>query len=74
MKSIPLPDFDEESIWTGSKQRNWVLVGLIISLLLHSALCVYFYRTRFEPLSASLKAPEQTATFKVKKRQPPAAG
>lgn len=66
MKSSPLPEFDEEAIWTGSKQRSWMLVGLIISLVLHSALCVYFYRTRFEPLSAPFKAPEQTATFKVK--------
>ena len=66
MRPLPARDFDDDSIWIGSQQRNWVLVGLIISLLLHSALCVYFYRTRFEPLSASIKAPEQTATFKVK--------
>lgn len=66
MRPIPARDFDDDDIWSGSKQRNWLVVGLVVSLLLHSALCVYFYRTRFEPLSAAFKAPEQTATFKVK--------
>ena len=50
----------------GSKQRNWLLVGLIASLLLHAVLCVYFYRTQFTPLEELTKPPEQTVTFKVK--------
>ncbi len=66
MKPIPAGDFDDDAIWSGSKQRNWLVVGLIVSLLLHSLLCVYFYRTRFEPLTAAAKAPEQTATFQVR--------
>ncbi|MEO5720592.1 MAG: OmpA family protein [Chthoniobacterales bacterium] len=66
MRSTHLRDFDDAAMWRGSKQRNWLVVGLIVSLFLHSVLCVYFYRTRFEPLSAAAKAPEQTATFKVK--------
>ncbi|MEP6809936.1 MAG: hypothetical protein ABI992_06810, partial [Chthoniobacterales bacterium] len=66
MRQIPASDFDDDAIWSGSKQHNWIIVGLIISLLLHSALCFYFYRTTFTPLSATPKAPEQTATFKVK--------
>ena len=66
MKAARAQQFEEDAIWSGSKQRNWLFVGLIISLLLHSALCLYFYRTRFEPLSAVLQAPEQTATFKVR--------
>ncbi len=66
MKATPAPDFDDDAIWSGTKQRSWLFVGLLISLLLHSALCVYFYRTRFEPLSAVVKAPEQTTTFKVR--------
>ena len=42
--SAPLP------VWSGrSKQRNWLLVGLIVSLCLHGALCVFFYRTGFQP-------------------------
>lgn len=67
MRPTPLPrDFDDSAIWSGSKQRNWLLVGLIVSLVLHSVLCLYFYNTRFEPLTASMKGPEQTATFNVK--------
>ncbi|HMJ04835.1 MAG TPA: OmpA family protein [Chthoniobacterales bacterium] len=66
MRATPAQDFEDDAIWSGSKQRSWLFVGLLVSLLLHSALCVYFYRTRFEPMSAGPKAPEQTATFKVK--------
>jgi len=66
MRATPARDFDDDDIWSGSKQRNWLLVGLAVSLLLHAALCGYFYKTRFEPLSATPKAAEQTPTFKVK--------
>ncbi len=62
----PPPDFDDDAIWSGSKQRNWLLLGLVISLLLHAALCAYFYRTRFQGFDAAIKPAEQTATFKVK--------
>jgi outer membrane protein OmpA-like peptidoglycan-associated protein len=55
-----------EDIWSGSKQRNWLVVGLALSLLLHAGLCAYFYRTQFQPFSSDVKAPEQTPTFKVK--------
>ncbi|MFN2475010.1 MAG: hypothetical protein ABR526_01545, partial [Chthoniobacterales bacterium] len=58
--------FDTDVDWGGSRQRNWLLVGLLVSLLLHSALCFYFYRTQFQRPDAALKAPEQTATFNVK--------
>jgi len=66
MRATPARDFDDDAMWSGSKQHNWIVVGLIVSLLLHAALCTYFYRTRFEPFENSFKAPEQTATFKVK--------
>ena len=66
MRATPQPgDFDEE-IWSGSKQRNWLVVGLLASLLLHGVLCAYFYRTRFQPLETLIKPLEQTPTFKVK--------
>ena len=65
-REIPARDFDDDAIWSGSKQRNWLVVGLLVSLLLHAALCTYFYRTRFTSFDAAVKAPEQTATFKVK--------
>ncbi|MFN2508309.1 MAG: OmpA family protein [Chthoniobacterales bacterium] len=66
MRATPTGDFDDDAIWSGSKQRNWLLFGLIVSLLLHGALCVYFYQTRFEPIHALPKVAEQTPTFKVK--------
>jgi outer membrane protein OmpA-like peptidoglycan-associated protein len=66
MRATPARDFDDDAIWSGSTQHNWIVVGLIVSLLMHAALCLYFYRTSFQPLEASFKAPEQTPTFKVK--------
>lgn len=64
MRATHLRDFDDE-IWSGSKQRNWLLLGLAISLLLHAGLCAYFYRTQFQPVTAA-KSAESTPTFKVK--------
>ncbi len=55
--SAPLP------VWSGrSKQRNWLLVGLISSLVLHGLLCFFFYRTGFQA----------SVPLGVGKRQPPA--
>jgi hypothetical protein len=65
MRARPLPrDIDDDAIWSGSKQRNWLLVGLIVSLLLHAALCGYFYTTRFDLVDAALKSPEPTRRSK----------
>jgi outer membrane protein OmpA-like peptidoglycan-associated protein len=67
MRATPPPQYvDDDAIWSGSRQRNWLFVGLLVSLLLHAALCGYFYTTRFDLLDGALKAPEPTATFKVK--------
>jgi len=64
---MPQPrDFDDDDIWSGSKQRNWLLVALLVSLLLHGLLCAYFYRTQFTPIEMLVKPAERTATFKVK--------
>src|SRR3954447_13805161 len=56
----PLP------VWSGrGKPRNWLLVGLIISLALHALLCFFFYRTGFQasvPLGVGKRQPP---TFKV---------
>ncbi|MCA1705601.1 MAG: hypothetical protein LC808_21010, partial [Actinobacteria bacterium] len=41
-------------------------MGLALSLLLHGALCYYFYRTQFQIVDSALKTPEQTATFNVR--------
>ena len=46
MRTSDFSDYDE-ALLAGSKQRNWLLVGLMISLAIHGALCGYFYRTSF---------------------------
>ena len=68
MKSIASGEqFDEMAIWSGSRQRNWLLVGLLVSLLLHAMMGLYFYRTQFQPVDTLFAGHEQTPTFKVKK-------
>ena len=68
MKSIENGEqFDEMAIWSGSRQRNWLLVGLLVSLLLHGVMCLYFYRTQFQPVDTLFAGHQQTPTFKVKK-------
>src|SRR6476659_1961858 len=60
-------EFDfEEALLQGNRQRNWLLVGLIVSLALHGALCGYFYRTVFLPVNATTEERVQVPTFKVK--------
>jgi outer membrane protein OmpA-like peptidoglycan-associated protein len=61
-----IDDIEYEALLTGSEQRSWVWFGLIISLGLHLALCLYFYRTRFQPAEAAMLEGRQTATFTVK--------
>ena len=56
----------EEALLQGQRQRNWLFVGLIVSLALHGALCGYFYRTTFLAPSATAEERVQVPTFKVK--------
>ncbi len=62
-----LDHFETEGLLTGSKERNWLWLGLIVSLAIHFALCTYFYRTRFASADAVFAQNEQTPTFKVKR-------
>jgi outer membrane protein OmpA-like peptidoglycan-associated protein len=60
-------EFDfEEALLQGKGQRNWLLVGLIVSLAIHGALCGYFYRTAFLPAVPIMEERVQVPTFKVK--------
>ena len=61
-----LDQFETEGLLTGSKERNWIWLGLIVSLAIHFGLCTYFYRTRFASADAVFAPSEQTATFKVR--------
>ncbi len=60
-------ELDEMAIWSGSRQRNWLLVGLLASLLLHALLCLYFYRTQFQSVETLFTEKPPTPTFKVKR-------
>jgi outer membrane protein OmpA-like peptidoglycan-associated protein len=69
MRVSDYDDFDRvetEGLLTGSKQRNWLWFGLIVSMGLHLALCAYFYRTRFQSVETFVAQNEQTPTFKVR--------
>ncbi len=65
-RPAPLDEFDD-SVWSGSKQRNWLLLGLIISLVLHALLCAYFYRTQIMPPDSAVRAADVDAMFNLKK-------
>src|ERR1041385_5120632 len=59
--SAPVP------VWSGrSKQQNWLLVGLLVSLTIHAMLCVFFYRTAFQPTAPLGLEKRPPPTFKVK--------
>ena len=60
-----LGDF-EEALLSARKQRNWLWLGLLVSLSLHLALCTWFYRTRFQSISPDLAQAAQPPTFKVR--------
>ena len=62
-----LDRFETEGLLSGSKERNWLWLGLIVSLAIHFALCTYFYRTRFASPDTVFAQNEQTPTFKVKR-------
>jgi outer membrane protein OmpA-like peptidoglycan-associated protein len=65
MRASDLDDF-ERALLAGKGERNWLLVGLLLSLALHLALCVYFYETRFQPADILYTENQQTPTFKVR--------
>src|ERR1700730_10007262 len=65
MRTSEFTDFDE-ALLQGNKQRNWLFVGLLVSLALHGALCVYFYRTRILSTDTIVENRVQVPTFKVK--------
>jgi outer membrane protein OmpA-like peptidoglycan-associated protein len=65
MRTSEFTDF-EAALLQGNKQRNWLFVGLMVSLALHGALCGYFYRTRILSTDAIMENRVQVPTFKVK--------
>jgi outer membrane protein OmpA-like peptidoglycan-associated protein len=61
-----LDQFETEGLRGGTRERNWIWLGLIVSLAIHFGLCAYFYRTRFAPTETTVAQNEQTPTFKVR--------
>src|SRR4029453_7471573 len=61
-----IDEFETEGLLKGTPERNWLWLGLIVSLAIHFALCAYFYRTRFQTVDAVFTPREQTPTFKVR--------
>jgi len=61
-----LDQFETEGLLAGTRERNWIWFGLIVSLAIHFALCAYFYRTRFASTETAVAQNEQTPTFKVR--------
>jgi outer membrane protein OmpA-like peptidoglycan-associated protein len=63
-------DFDDvaynRALLSGTGERNWLWLGLIVSLGIHAALCTYFYRTRFHSVEGVITPNQPTITFKVK--------
>ncbi len=56
----------ENALLSARKQRNWLWLGLLVSLTLHLALCAYFYRTRFQSIGSNLAEMPQPPAFKVR--------
>ena len=65
MRTSEFTDFDV-ALLQGNKQRNWLFVGLMVSLALHGALCGYFYRTTFLSAPSVNEDRVQVPTFKVR--------
>jgi outer membrane protein OmpA-like peptidoglycan-associated protein len=61
-----LDQFETEGLLAGTRERNWIWFGLIVSLAIHFGLCAFFYRTRFAPAEAAVAQNEQTPTFKLR--------
>lgn len=69
MRASEYQDLDDPSydaLLEGRQQGSWLWFGLIVSLMLHLALCAYFYGARFQAVDPTLLAAQQTPTFKVK--------
>lgn len=66
MRIQEFDDLEFEALLAGSKQRNWIVFGLILSLGLHLALCFWFYRTQFQSAEALFADHAAPPMFKVR--------
>src|SRR5689334_24433005 len=55
-----------DALLNATGQRNWLFLGLVLSLVLHLLLCFYLYQTRFAPADLALAPKSEPPLFKVK--------
>src|SRR3954454_17022206 len=66
-EAMALPDSDyNDALLNATGQRNWLFLGLVLSLALHLILYVYLYETRFVSADMALAPKAQPPAFKVK--------
>jgi len=58
-------DYDD-ALLNATGQRNWLFLGLVLSLALHLLLCFYLYQTRFASADLALAPKSEPPLFKVK--------
>jgi hypothetical protein len=64
---MALPDSDyNDALLNATGQRNWLFLGLVLSLALHFLLCLYLYQTRFAPGDLALAPRSEPPVFKMK--------
>ncbi len=64
---MELPDSDyNDALLNATGQRNWLFLGLVLSLALHLLLCVYLYKTKFASADLALAPKSEPPLFKVK--------
>src|SRR5438067_12062458 len=55
-----------DALLNATGQRNWLFLGLVLSLVLHLLLCFYLYQTRFAPADLAFAPKTEPPLFKVK--------
>src|SRR5438045_93193 len=55
-----------DALLNATGQRNWLFLGLVLSLALHLLLCVYLYKTKFASADLALVPQNEPPLFKVK--------
>ena len=61
---------EHEALLNATGQRNWLLLGLVVSLVIHMLVCAYFYRARFAGAEVAFAPSKEPPTFKVKAINP----
>src|SRR6266478_6601171 len=64
---MEFPDSDyNDALLNATGQRNWLFLGLVLSLALHLLLCFYLYKTGFASADLALAPKSEPPLFKVK--------